>query len=163
MYSTAAAVDRRAGADVNHGTKRDRRRINRSGHRERREWLTALGIIGFQGERLWSEGLYPEKTTENNPVCDGRRRGTVVKIMLPENSTVDSQGVHAGLLNRGVAWVRMLAKPPRAVDPTISDRRSAENALPVECGAADQAALIASEHEVGGPFQLSLGIVGAAI
>src|SRR5262249_40958994 len=55
MYSTAAAVDRRAGADVNHGTKRDRRRINRSGHRERREWLTALGIIGFQGEGIHAE------------------------------------------------------------------------------------------------------------
>ena len=73
MDSTAAAVDGRTRADVNRVAKRDRRRINRSRHRERREWLTALGIIGFQGERLWSEGLYPEKTTENNPVCDGRR------------------------------------------------------------------------------------------
>ena len=37
VHSTAAAVDRRTRADVNRVAKRHRRRINGSGHRERRK------------------------------------------------------------------------------------------------------------------------------
>ena len=84
-------------------------------------------------------------------------------VLLPENwAPADAQRVHAGLLKRSVARVRRRAKP-RAVEPAIADRCGAENPLPVKCGAADKAAFIAPEHEVGGPFQLSMGIVGAAL
>ena len=52
VYSTAAAVGRRTRADINRVSERDRGRINGSGHRERRQELTVLGVIGIHGERL---------------------------------------------------------------------------------------------------------------